>query len=113
VVLRRRGCRPSWWSLLNGKHGAPITAYTVRACRYRRFVGNAWVQDQAEQGLLKFCPFPNCEHVADARRVQSIDLRTKPAIVKCLCKRKFCFLCQEEAHSPATVSELRPMGAPN
>ena len=51
--------------------------------------------------------------MADARRVQSIDLRTKPAIVKCLCERKFCFLCQEEAHSPATVSELRPMGAPN
>lgn len=86
--------------------------------KYKRFVGDMWISEQAD-GVdipkLKFCPFPDCGHVADARRWKDSELEAahkrlpgaKSAIVKCLCKRKFCFLCQNEAHSPATCQEIQ------
>ena len=89
----------------------------AHTAKYKRFVGDMWVTEQREgdgMAKIKFCPFPDCGHVADGRRWKDSELEaaekrlpgSKPAIVKCLCNRKFCFLCQNEAHSPADCKEF-------
>jgi len=87
------------------------------AQKYKRFVGDKWVSEQAvadAPAKLKFCPFPDCGHVADGRLWKDAELEaskrrlegSKPAVVKCLCGRKFCFLCQHEAHAPTDCKEF-------
>eukprot|EP01043_Picozoa_sp_COSAG02_P024139 COSAG02_NODE_1310_length_13323_cov_17.158878_1_plen_295_part_10 len=34
---------------------------------------------------------------------------SKPAIVTCLCSRRFCFVCQHEPHAPATCREMEAL----
>ena len=47
------------------------------AQKYKRFVGDKWVSEQAvadAPAKLKFCPFPDCGHVADGRLWKDAEL---------------------------------------
>ncbi|KAA6377961.1 MAG: hypothetical protein EZS28_026513 [Streblomastix strix] len=43
---------------------------------------------------MHWCPYPNCQYV--------IIKKGLITDVKCICGHEFCFVCQKDAHMPAT-----------
>jgi ariadne-1 len=74
--------------------------------KYRKFVGDAWIQEQATD-RLKFCPAPDCGCVIDARDISDRDMTRISLNVRCICGFKFCFDCNKEAHAPASCEEFK------
>ena len=75
--------------------------------KYRRFVGESYVKEQAERGVVKFCPAPDCGHAMDANRLDAAAQKAGALPVRFFCGFEWCFNCQEEAHAPASCGEMK------
>lgn len=61
--------------------------------RYCSFASKAYV----ESSKMKWCPRPGCQNA-----VSEYSTEGKCLVAKCTCGYKFCWQCNEEAHTPAT-----------
>jgi ariadne-1 len=86
---------------------ALIATMASGACqqKYRRFLGESYVKEQASRGLIKFCPAPDCGNAMDARKA-TVDIENKAVTVRCFCGYEWCYRCQNESHAPASCSEI-------
>lgn len=69
--------------------------------KYSTFLTKGFVESNAN---MKWCPKPGCTHAVDASQVVR---EGKCPVAKCECGYKFCFLCSEESHTPATCSMMK------
>lgn len=69
--------------------------------KYSAFLTKGFVESNAN---MKWCPKPGCTHAVDASQVVR---EGKCVVAKCECGYKFCFLCSEESHTPATCNMMK------
>jgi len=69
--------------------------------KYSTFLSKGFVESNAN---MKWCPKPGCTNAVDL--TQSFR-EGKCVVAKCECGYKFCFLCSEDAHTPASCSMMK------
>jgi ariadne-1 len=69
--------------------------------KYAIFLSKGFVESNAN---MKWCPKPGCTNAVDASQAVR---EGKCLVAKCECSYKFCFLCSEESHTPATCAMMK------
>lgn len=69
--------------------------------KYSAFLSKGFVESNAN---MKWCPKPGCTNAVDI--TQSFR-EGKCVVAKCECGYKFCFLCSEDSHTPASCGMMK------